>query len=87
MHLLKWKYQTHKRSSSWEISIRGHRERILDQFEESPSLKRHFDLVLDKAYKRARTQASIETSLDISTFPVINPFLKEKILEKNFLPK
>lgn len=86
-HLLKWKYQTHKRSSSWEISVREHRRRILEQFRESPSLKRYFDLVFEQAYEQARKQASIETSLHITTFPVSNPFPKEKILEEDFLPE
>lgn len=87
MHLLKWKYQPHKQSNSWRLSIDEHRERILDQFEESPSLKRHFDLVLDEAYERARKEASIETTIDLSRFPVLNPFLKEEILDQEFLPK
>ncbi|AGF53064.1 sll0742 [Synechocystis sp. PCC 6803] len=87
MHLLKWKYQPHKQSNSWRLSIDEHRERILKQLKESPSLKRHFDLVLDEAYGRARKEASIETSIDISRFPALNPFLKEEILDQEFLPK
>lgn len=87
MHLLKWKYQPHKQSNSWRLSIDEHRERILKQFEESPSLKRHFDLVLDEAYGRARREASIETTIDLNQFPVLNPFLKEEILDEEFLPQ
>ncbi|MBD2653858.1 DUF29 domain-containing protein [Synechocystis sp. FACHB-383] len=87
MHLLKWKYQPHKQSNSWRLSIDEHRARILDQFSESPSLKRHFDLVLGGAYERARKEASIETTIDLSRFPKLNPFSKEEILDQEFLPK
>lgn len=51
MHLLKWKYQSSKRTGSWERSIKEHRNRILEDLEESPSLKPYFEEVLDKCYQ------------------------------------
>ncbi|MBE9204226.1 DUF29 domain-containing protein [Synechocystis salina LEGE 06099] len=87
MHLLKWQYQPHKQSNNWRYSIREHRERILEQLQESPSLKRHFDLVLDAAYARARKEASIETSINLDAFSMVNPFTKDEILDEYFLPR
>jgi hypothetical protein len=49
-HLLKWQYQSDRRSRSWQSSIIEHRLRIYDTFAESPSLKRYFAEVFDDAY-------------------------------------
>jgi hypothetical protein len=46
MHLLKWDYQPEKRSNSWRYTIIEQRRRILDAFEDSPSLKRFFEEIL-----------------------------------------
>src|SRR5688500_9694007 len=40
-HLLKHQFQTEQRSSSWRGSIVEHRQRLRDDFEESPSLRPH----------------------------------------------
>jgi len=42
MHLLKYKYQPEKRSNSWLFTIFEHRDRLLEAFEVSPSLKPYF---------------------------------------------
>lgn len=42
MHLLKYKYQSEKQTNSWLFTIREHRKRLQDDFENSPSLKRYF---------------------------------------------
>ena len=42
MHLLKYKYQSDKRTSSWRYTIVEHRQKIRKAFKNSPSLKRHF---------------------------------------------
>lgn len=41
-HLLKWKYQSEKRSQSWRNTIIEHRSRLELDFEASPSLKRYY---------------------------------------------
>jgi hypothetical protein len=86
LHLLKWKYQPAKRSNSWQYSMTEHCLRLLDTFEDSPSLKRYFDEVFDKCYQNARLLAARETGLDKQTFPEICPFTKADILNPEYLP-
>ncbi|MBE9195629.1 MULTISPECIES: DUF29 domain-containing protein [Synechocystis] len=82
VHLLKWKYQPNKISNSWRRSIFEHRKRIFKAFRKSPSLKRHFEQVLDEVYDDARKSASVETRLPLKNFPESNPFTKEEILNE-----
>jgi hypothetical protein len=86
LHLLKWKYQPAKRSNSWQYSMTEHCLRLLDTFEDSPSLKGYFDEVFDKCYQNARLLAARETGLDKQTFPEICPFTKADILNPEYLP-
>jgi hypothetical protein len=86
MHLLKWKYQATKRTGSWERSIKEHRNRILEDLEESPSLKPYFDEVFNKCYQNSREYATSETGLPLVTFPEICPFAKSEILDIKFFP-
>lgn len=86
MHLLKHKYQPEKRSNSWLFSIFEHRDRLLEAFEVSPSLKPYFREVFAKCYTKARKKASLETGLPISTFPTESPFTPEETLDTEYLP-
>ena len=86
MHLLKYKYQPEKRSNSWRFTIFEHRDRILETFEESPSLKVSFKEVIDKCYGKARKKTAIETGLDLNVFPIDIPFTLEEILDTEYLP-
>jgi hypothetical protein len=87
LHLLKWQYQPHKRTRSWEKSIAEHRRRIDERFEISPSLKRYYLQIFDKCYRNARKQAKIETRLPLNNFPEICPFTYEQVLDEDFLPE
>jgi Domain of unknown function DUF29 len=80
MHLLKWQYQSNKRTASWEITIRNNREEIQQILLDSPSLKSYPALVLEQAYISARQNASTETVLPISTFPETCPYAIAAIL-------
>ena len=86
MHLLKHKYQPEKRSNSWLFNIFEHRDRVLEAFEISPSLKPYFREVFAKCYTKARKKASLETGLPISTFPTESPFTPEETLDTEYLP-
>ncbi|MGK7951176.1 MAG: DUF29 domain-containing protein [Xenococcaceae cyanobacterium] len=86
MHLLKHKYQPEKRSNSWLFTIFEHRDRLLEAFEVSPSLKPYFREVFAKCYTKARKKASLETGLPISTFPTESPFTPEETLDTEYLP-
>ncbi len=86
-HLLKYKYQPEKRSKSWLSTIFEHRDRLEDDFAESPSLKRYFEEVFESCYQKARKQASIETGLPLETFPINYPFTSQQILDMDYLPE
>lgn len=87
MHLLKYKYQSEKRTNSWLFTIREHRKRLKDDLEDSPSLKRYFYEVFSKSYQDARELAADETGLKIDTFPIECPFSQEDTLNQDYLPE
>lgn len=87
MHLLKWKYQSSKRSNSWHYSITEHGLRLKKAFKKSPSLQRYFEEVFDECYQDARLLASRETGLSKDIFPMTCPFFKEDILNPEYLPE
>jgi hypothetical protein len=87
LHLLKYKYQPEKRSNSWKSSVREHRRRLRKAFSDSPSLKRHFEEVVDECYQDAREQAADETELPLDTFPQESPFTLAEVLNPDYLPQ
>lgn len=74
VHILKWHYQPEKRCGSWSGSIREHQRRIKKALDDSPSLKNYVEAIFEECYQEATIQASLETGLDIATFPS-NPIL------------
>lgn len=87
MHLLKYKYQSSKRSNSWLYTIREHRKRILKAFKKSPSLKNYYHTVFDESYQDGRELAADESGLSIKTFPEKCPFRQDDILNLDYLPE
>ncbi|MEM8778228.1 MAG: DUF29 domain-containing protein [Cyanobacteria bacterium P01_G01_bin.49] len=87
LHLLKWKYQPNKRTGSWKSSIIEHRNRILEDLEDSPSFKSYYDEIFNKCYQNARKYAQAQTNLPMNTFPEVCPFTKSEILTSDYLPK
>jgi hypothetical protein len=53
MHLLKWKYQPQKRTSSWLNTIDEQREQLELILKNSPSLKPYFQEILSDCYQKA----------------------------------
>ena len=53
IYLLKWAYQTERRSRSWRGSITLARQHIEERLEESPSLRPELPQFLARAYPRA----------------------------------
>jgi hypothetical protein len=85
-HLLKHEFQPGQRSSSWRGSIVEHRQRLRDDFEESPSLRPHAAEVFARGYADARERASAETELPVRSFPKSSPYTLEQTLDPQFLP-
>jgi hypothetical protein len=82
IHMLKWDIQIDYRSRSWAVSIDGHRKRVEEALEESPSYKGRIEEALAKAYRRARYDASKETRLPLSSFPEICPFSFDEVMTR-----
>lgn len=86
LHLLKWQYQSDKRSPSWRQSIRNGRIEIHELLHDSPSLANLVPQILNDEYPTARADAIDETGLIEATFPVQCPFTIEQILAREFWP-
>lgn len=87
LHMLKWRHQPDKRSSSWRQSIRNGRIEIQELLRDSPSLASQLPLMLEEGYTAARADAIDETELSENTFPVQCPFTAEQIQDPEFWPK
>ncbi|MEA5618718.1 DUF29 domain-containing protein [Cronbergia sp. UHCC 0137] len=86
MHLLKWQYQSVKRSNNWKFTIREHRQRLQKSFRDSPSLKVYCEQVFHDCYQDARNLASDETGIEITLFPMESPYGITETLNQDFLP-
>ena len=86
MHLLKYKYQSDKRTNSWLFTIVEHRKRLQEAFKVSPSLRRYSEEVFLDCYQDARELASAETGLSMQIFSEVCPFTPEEALNPNYLP-
>jgi len=64
MHKIKQQIQPERESKSWSASIAEARQAILEDLEDSPSLRLHLQQNLRKIYHRAVELALIETRLD-----------------------
>ncbi len=84
-HLLKWKYQPERRSTSWKSTIREQRDEIAALFDDSPSLRPLASVVFLKAYDQGRQWAIDETG--IQGFLEVSPFTLEQVLDTGFLPE
>lgn len=74
MHMLKWDYQPERRSRSWIVTILVQRGEFADRLADNPGLKPRLDQALERAYRRARIEASGETGIDLKHFPPICPY-------------
>ncbi len=68
LHLLKWKHQPEKRTTSWVRTIRTQRDELRQEVT-SGTLKAYAESILAEAYASARADASAETGLLIDNFP------------------
>ena len=87
MHLLKWQYQSEKRTRSWKLTLEEQRLQAAACLEVSPSLKSQLDEILGKAYKIGKIKALKETELDEKVFPQQCPYTFEEIMNDAFYPE
>ncbi len=86
LQLLKWQYQTVKRSTNWRNTIAVQRIDIRELLEDSPSLRNEILDKIEIAYEKAKLAAEVETGIEKQNFPAACPFSLEQILDENFLP-
>lgn len=86
-HMLKWQFQTHRRSRSWIVTVNTQRDEIAKIITDSPSLRPAVQETLPSAYASARRDASVETNLPLARFPAECPFSVEDVLSGEFPPK
>jgi len=86
-HLLKYQYQPERRSTSWELTIREQRKRILLRLKKTPSLKAFFieEDRFDDAYLDGLLMAEKETGLE--HFPSDCPWSIDDVLSTDWLPE
>ena len=87
MHLIKWHWQSEKRSTSWQLTIKEQRLSLRDLFEMSPSLRPSLPVLLPKAWQDASSSAALETGLKESVFPDVCPWSVEDVLRDGWLPE
>jgi Domain of unknown function DUF29 len=80
-HLLKWQYQPAKRSASWQGTVEMQRQELAELLE-SGVLRNHAHEILGKSYANAVRQATAETQLPTSTFPVDCPYSLDAVLSQ-----
>ncbi|WP_334809428.1 DUF29 domain-containing protein [Nostoc sp.] len=85
-HLLKWQYQSQRRSRSWLATLRIQRLDIAELLEDNPSLKPYLEEALRKAYLKGVELAVGETDLPKRTFPVECPYSLSEIMDYDFYP-
>ncbi len=86
VHLLKRKFQPHKRSRSWSSTIGNQRVELQQTFVQSPSLRRLPAKSLEHVYRDAVRLVALETGLSPKRFPAECPFRAEQMLDHDFPP-
>ena len=87
LHLLKWKFQSEKRTPSWEASIKVQRDLLADHLEDNPSLKPLIPAVTVKSYRIAVVEAVAETGLPEPAFPKTCPWPFDQMMDADFWPE
>lgn len=85
-HLLKWQFQPAKRSRSWEATIQVQRSEIADLLADNPSLYGQWEMLIGRAWPKARRLAWGETGLELDRFPATCPYSATELLDEEFLP-
>ena len=85
-HLLKWEYQSKKRSRSWLATISIQRIDIAALVADNPSLQPYLNEAMEVAYRKGRMLAVKETELPQKTSPAEVTYSLESILSEDFYP-
>ena len=87
MHLLKWQYQSQKRSNSWLATINTQRMDIELLLQDSPSLKHDIDKILNEVYINAKKMFERETGISKKQLPETCPYTFMQVRNNDFWPE
>jgi len=86
-HLLKWQYQSGRRTNSWRRTINNERDEIDDLLKYSPSLITELELSFAEMYERARRDTSdLLRGAAKTTLPEASPWTLETVRDPDFWP-
>jgi hypothetical protein len=83
-HLLKWQYQSEKRTRSWQVTIQLQRQEIHDLLQDNPSLKSYLDKALLQSFRLGLAQVLSETPISKKVLPDVCPYSFAELLDSNF---
>lgn len=86
MHLLKCQFQHERISGSWRGTLAEQRDEIFDLIKDSPSFAPIVMEVAVTEYPKAVHRAAAETGLPESSFPPANPYSRDQLLDRHFIP-
>jgi hypothetical protein len=86
-HLLKWQFQSERRTRSWEVTIARERTNISDREKDNKTLRNDAQNIADEAYRGAVLEASKETGLPRDTFPADCPYTLEQLRDPDWMPE
>ncbi len=88
LHLLKWQFQSRRRSRSWRTTIAVQRVKIRQHLEENPGLKPSTPDVLASAYESARIEVTGRFLAKADPQPPDScPWTFEQVMDEQFWPE
>jgi len=85
-HMLKWKFQPKKRTSSWQASVQVQRNGVRRHLVDNPSLRPLIPAAIGDAYEDAALEAVAETKLSRATFPASCEWSFDQLMDSDFWP-
>ena len=86
-HMLKWRFQSERRTKSWRLTIEEQRRQVIRHMRDNPSLKSSLSEATEEAYGDAIIAAERETDLDRAAFPKACPWSFDQITDGSFWPE
>jgi Domain of unknown function DUF29 len=87
LHLLKWRYQSARRTPSWQQTIIEQRQRLTRLLRDHLSLRPSMPALLVAVYPGARADTLDETGMLDLTLPQTCPWTVAQVLDADFWPE
>jgi hypothetical protein len=88
-HVLKlayWQVERERNCAHWKAEITNFRKQILDELEDSPSLKRYLEDIYQDCYQDGREIAALRSQSPLSIFPEKPLVSLHQILDETWFP-